>query len=69
MSLSRQAGKNLIKSVGVYENVEAMVKRAVEKIPLVKSLTKNRDKLDEAFQYLYVDFKADKKDVNVSQSQ
>ena len=51
MSLSRQAGKNLIKSVGVYENVEMMVKRAVDtdRPTLVKSLPNNSEKLLEAF--------------------
>ena len=68
MSLSRATGKSLIKSVGVYENLELMVKRAVDtdRPTLVKSLHKNREKLDEAFQNLYIDFKAYKKDVNVS---
>ena len=69
MSLSRQAGKNLIKSIGVFENVEHMVKRAVDddRPTLVKSLSKNREKLDEAFQNLFIDFKAYKKDVNVTE--
>ena len=68
MSLSRATGKSLIKSVGVYENLELMVKRAVDadRPTLVKSLPKNREKLDEAFQNLYIDFKAYKKDVNVT---
>jgi hypothetical protein len=45
-----------------------MVKRAVDqdRPTLVKSLAKNRDKLDDAFQNLYIDFKAYKKDVNVT---
>ena len=68
MSLSRQTGKNLIKSVGLYENVEALVKRAVDKDKpsLVKSLSKNREKLDEAFENVFIDFKAYKRDINVS---
>ena len=68
MSLSRQTGKNLIKSVGLYENVEALVKRAVDKDKpsLVKSLSKNREKLDEAFENVFIDFKAFKRDINVS---
>ena len=68
MSLSRQAVKNFIKSLGVYENVESMVKRAVDQDwpTLVKSLAENKDKLNDAFQNLYIDFKAYKRDVNVS---
>ena len=68
MSLSRQTSKQLERSVGVFENVDLIVSKAVSKdnLTLVKSLTKNRVKLDEAFENLYIDFKAYKKDINVS---
>ena len=68
MSLSRQTAKQLERSVGVFENVDFMVSKAVSKDnpTLVKSLPKNRIKLDEAFENLYIDFKAYKKDINVS---
>ena len=68
MSLSRQAGKNLVRSVGVYENVEHMVQRAVDKTKptLVKSLPKNRENLYKAFEDLYIDFKAYKRDLGVT---
>ena len=63
MSLTRQTGKKLVNSAGVYENIECMIKRAVDKDKptLLKSLSKNRDKFDEAFQELFIDFKAFKK--------
>ena len=68
MSLSRQTGKKLVNSVGVYENVECMIKRSVDKEnpTLLKSLPKNREKLDEAFQEVFIDFKAFKKDMGES---
>ena len=42
-----------------------MIKRAVDKEnpTLIKSLPKNREKLDEAFQEVFIDFKAFKKDM------
>ena len=68
MSHSRQTFKNLYKSVGLYENVELMVQRALDpdRPSLVKSLQKNREKLDELFSNIYIDHKMYKEDLKVT---
>ena len=63
-TLSRATGKALLKSASGFKAVREMVSRAVDptKPTLVKSLRKNRTKLDESFLdlcYSYDTYKAD----------
>ena len=55
MALQRQVQKNLYQSYTKFENVAEMVTRAVHptRPSLLKSLQKNRDKMDSAFEELH----------------
>ena len=61
----RNTEKKLLQSHTLYESLAEMVTKACDPIKpsLVKSLQKNRDKLDNAYQELYYDFRVYKDDV------
>ena len=63
-TMSRQCGKNLLKSYNSFCVVKDMVARAVDAVKpsLVKSLSRNRDKLDENFIDLCLSYKNYKED-------
>ena len=71
MSLSRAAAKTFLKSLNDFDNVKELVSRAVDPIKpsLIKSLPKNRIKLEEAFSSMSFDWKEYKKDLNVPDSE
>ena len=62
----RNTEKKLLQSLSMFESLAEMVSKACDpdSPTLVKSLAKNRDKLDQAYQDLYHDFKVFKEDVN-----
>ena len=68
-TMNRQCGKNLLKNYNSFCVVKDMVARAVDitKPTLVKSLSKNRDKLDESFMELSLSFKSFKEDTIASE--
>jgi hypothetical protein len=68
-TMSRQFGKNLLKSYNSFCVVKDMVARAVDAVKpsLVKSLSKNRDKLDESFIDLCLNYKNFKEDTIVNE--
>ena len=67
-TMSRALAKTFLKSLNHYENQKDMVKRAVDptKPTLVKSHTKNRVKLEEAYSELSYDWKNYKDDLDVT---
>ena len=65
LTMNRQCAKNLVKSDNSFSVVKDMVKTAVDdsKQTLAKSLGKNRDKLDNCFIDLCLNFKFFKEDI------
>ena len=62
----RNTEKKLLQSHSMFESLAEMVSKACDPTnpSLVKSLGKNRDKLDVAYQEMYHDFRVHKEDVN-----
>ena len=62
----RNSEKKLLQSFALFERLAEMVNRACDpvKASLVKSLQKNRDKIDDAYQELFYYFWVYKEDLN-----
>ena len=62
----RNTEKKLLQSHSMFESLSELVSKACDPVKptLVKSLAKNREKLDQSYQELYYDFKVFKEDVN-----
>ena len=71
MPVTRNASKELLKSLSQYKIYRDMVNNAVdpEKPTLVKSLGKNRDKLDTAFADLTFEWESYKADLDISDTE
>ena len=62
----RNTEKKLLQSHSMFESLSEMVSKACDPVrpTLVKSLAKNREKLDQSYQEMYHDFKVFKEEVN-----
>ena len=62
----RNTEKKLLQSHSMFESLSEMVSKACDPVKpsLVKSLAKNREKLDQSYQELYHDFRVFKEEVN-----
>ena len=71
MPVTRNASKELLKSLSQYKIYRDMVNNAVdpENPTLVKSLGKNRDKLDTAFADLTFEWESYKADLDISDTE